>query len=203
MQAYQDAMAIVRSLGIPDVFLTFTCNPSWLEIQSELPEGQIAADRPDLVARVFQMKVKKLLRGVCKGGWLAQVIGNIWTREYQKRGLPHIHLLLIFPRVQKVTNVDDIDRLVSAELLAIENVELYEIMTKCFLHGPCGPGYPNARCMVDGMCKNVIRVNIPRQQRKVKTAMLFIGDAMMGEHSKKIRVDLYLTIDGWYRTTPI
>ncbi len=32
MQAYQDAMAIVRSLGIPDVFLTFTCNPSWPEI---------------------------------------------------------------------------------------------------------------------------------------------------------------------------
>jgi hypothetical protein len=77
MQAYQDAMAIVRSLGIPDVFLTFTCNPSWPEIQSELLDGQTAADRPDLVARVFQMKVKKLLRGVCKAGWLAQVIGNI------------------------------------------------------------------------------------------------------------------------------
>ncbi len=75
------------------------------------------------------------------------------TREYQKRGLPHIHLLLIFPRAQKVTNVDDIDRLVSAELPTIENAELYETVTKCLLHGPCGPGYPNARCMVDGMCK--------------------------------------------------
>jgi hypothetical protein len=51
--------------------------------------------------------------------------------------------------------------------------------------------------------KNVIHVNISMQQRKVKTTMLFTGDAMMGEHSKKIRVDLYLTIDGWYRTTPI
>jgi hypothetical protein len=50
--------------------------------------------------------------------------------------------------------------------------------------------------------KNVIRVNIPRQQRKVKMVMLFTGDVMMGEHSKKIQVDLYLTIDGWYRTTP-
>jgi len=51
--------------------------------------------------------------------------------------------------------------------------------------------------------KNIICANIPRQQRKVKTTMLFIDDAMMGEHSKKIRVDLYLTINGWYRTTPI
>ncbi len=29
MQAYQDAMAIVQSKGILDVFLTFTCNPNW------------------------------------------------------------------------------------------------------------------------------------------------------------------------------
>jgi hypothetical protein len=29
MQAYQDAMAIVHSKGIPDVFLTFTYNPNW------------------------------------------------------------------------------------------------------------------------------------------------------------------------------
>jgi hypothetical protein len=29
MQAYQDAMAIVRSKGIPDVFLTFICNLNW------------------------------------------------------------------------------------------------------------------------------------------------------------------------------
>jgi hypothetical protein len=48
-------------------------------------------DCPDLVAWVFQMKVKKFLQGVCKVGWLAQVIGNIWTREYKKCSLPHIH----------------------------------------------------------------------------------------------------------------
>jgi hypothetical protein len=29
MQAYQDVMAIVRSKGILDVFLTFTSNPNW------------------------------------------------------------------------------------------------------------------------------------------------------------------------------
>jgi len=60
---------------------------------------------------------------------------------------------LIFPWAQKVTNVDDINQLVSPELPVIENAELYEIVTNCLLHGPCGPGYPNARCMVDGMCK--------------------------------------------------
>jgi hypothetical protein len=90
-------MAIVRSKGIPDVFLTFTCNPNWQEIIAELEPNQTASDRPDVVARVFQMKVKALLKGVAKIGWFAKVITNIWTREYLKRGLPHIHLLLIFP----------------------------------------------------------------------------------------------------------
>jgi hypothetical protein len=53
MQAYQDVMAIVRSKGIPDVFLTFTCNPNWQEIVAELEPNQIASNRPDLVACVF------------------------------------------------------------------------------------------------------------------------------------------------------
>ncbi len=61
MQAYQDAMAIVRSKGILDVFFTFTCNPNWQEIIAELEPNQTTSDRPYLVARVFQMKVKALL----------------------------------------------------------------------------------------------------------------------------------------------
>jgi len=97
MQAYQNAMAIMRSKGIPNVFLTFTYNPNWQEIIAELEPNQTTSDHPDLVARVFQMKVKALLKGMAKIGWFAKVIVNIWTREYQKQGLLHIHLLLIFP----------------------------------------------------------------------------------------------------------
>jgi hypothetical protein len=84
MQAYQDVMAIVRNKGIPDVYFTFTCNSNWQEIIVELKPNQIAFDRPDLVACVFQMKVKALLKGVAKIEWFAKVIGNIWTREYKK-----------------------------------------------------------------------------------------------------------------------
>jgi hypothetical protein len=58
---YQDAMAIVRSLGTPDLFITFTCNPKWPEITSALKPGQQAADRPDLTNRVFKMKVASTL----------------------------------------------------------------------------------------------------------------------------------------------
>jgi hypothetical protein len=77
MQAYQDAMAIVRNKGIPDVFLTFICNLNWQKIIAELEPNQTSSDHPNLVARVFQMKVKALLKGVAKIGWFAKVIGNI------------------------------------------------------------------------------------------------------------------------------
>ncbi|KAI9922432.1 hypothetical protein PsorP6_001395 [Peronosclerospora sorghi] len=54
-------------------------------------------------------------------------------------------------QMKKVNTVDDIDWLVSAELPSPENVELYETVTKCLLHGPCGPDYPTAKCMVNGV----------------------------------------------------
>ena len=50
-------MAIVRKYGKPDFFVTFTCNPTWPEIVENLMPGQTAQDRPDLVARVFNLKV--------------------------------------------------------------------------------------------------------------------------------------------------
>lgn len=55
-QRYQDAMAMVRKEGKPDIFLTFTCNPNWPEIKNELKNGEKPCDRPDIVSRVFQCK---------------------------------------------------------------------------------------------------------------------------------------------------
>ncbi len=85
MQMYQDAMTIVRSEGILDVFLTFTCNLNWQKIIVELKPNQTASDHPDLVACGFQMKVKALLKGVAKIGWFTKVIGNIWTRNTKNK----------------------------------------------------------------------------------------------------------------------
>ena len=50
IQNYQDAMAICRWAGNPDLFITFSANPKWLEIQSFLDEicSQNPQDRPDI-----------------------------------------------------------------------------------------------------------------------------------------------------------
>ena len=63
---YQDAMSIVRKFGKPDLFITFTCNPQWEEITSALLLDQKASDRPDLIVRVFRLKLKELLSDLIK-----------------------------------------------------------------------------------------------------------------------------------------
>jgi len=76
-QLYQDSMAIVRHFGKPSLFITFTANPKWVEIEKELLPNQSAAHRPDLVARVFNLNVRDLLDQIRHkevfGPWLGWV----------------------------------------------------------------------------------------------------------------------------------
>ncbi|CAA0834185.1 Unknown protein, partial [Striga hermonthica] len=63
IQNYQDAMAICRWAGYPDLFITFTCNPKWPEIVRHLePKNLRPEDRPDIVCRVFRAKLKEMIR---------------------------------------------------------------------------------------------------------------------------------------------
>ena len=65
-QLYHDAIALSSKFGRPDLFATFTCNPKWREITENLLPGEQASDRPDLVARVFNMKLKALMHDILK-----------------------------------------------------------------------------------------------------------------------------------------
>lgn len=58
----QDAMTYVGNFGRPDLFITFTCNPEWPEIKAGLFPGQRSYDRHDIIARVFNLKVKSLMK---------------------------------------------------------------------------------------------------------------------------------------------
>ena len=96
-QLYQDAMAIVHWFGKPGLFITFTCNPRWKEIIDNLLEQQSPEHRPDIVSRVFKLKLQALLHDIYYGP--AQVLGKlialIYVIEWQKRGPPHAHILAI------------------------------------------------------------------------------------------------------------
>ena len=68
MQNYQDAMALCRVFGNPDLFITFTSNPKWPEIGDMLSHipGQKAHDRPEVGTRVFKIKLTELLDDLTK-----------------------------------------------------------------------------------------------------------------------------------------
>ena len=43
-----------------------TCNPQWREVRENVLQNQNAADRPDIVGRVYVLKVDKLLDIIIK-----------------------------------------------------------------------------------------------------------------------------------------
>jgi Helitron helicase-like domain at N-terminus len=94
---------------------------------------------------------------------LPQVLGEteayVYTVEFQKRGLPHAHILVFLTNRDQPHTYAEYDKFVSARLpCSIAQPELYELVVKHMLHGPCGPGVPNPPpCTphVGGKCKYV------------------------------------------------
>ena len=100
---------------VADLFITFTCNPKWRETVENLKTGESAIDRPDLVCRVFKIKLKCLLDDVFKHGVLVKVLSHLQNVEFQKRGLQHVHILLHFVNDDKLKTAEDTDSLILAE----------------------------------------------------------------------------------------
>lgn len=149
----RDAMAMFAKLGPPDLFITFTCNANWPEIKDNLKQGQQACDRPDLVSRVFNLKLDHFMKDVIKHNFFGEVICYAYTIEFQKRGLPHAHMLFTLREQDKFKTAEMIDKYVSAQIPDKEtHPELYDIVTKCMIHGPCGNLNPNSVCMENGKC---------------------------------------------------
>ena len=94
-----------------------TCNPEWPEIQKELLPGQKWPDRPDLVARVFKIKLDALVKEINSGQIFGKILGEVGVIEFQKRGLPHAHILYILDKESDPFDTPErIDSCVSAEI---------------------------------------------------------------------------------------
>lgn len=170
---FQDAMAIVRKFGRPDLFITFTCNPNWAEIKAELRPGQSPNDRPDIIDRVFHLKLSALLKEIDHGEIFGTVKSYIHVIEFQKRyvvvshsmcdceltvgsyvtcsGLPHAHILVILDHADKLNDAELIDATVTAQLPdPVTQPRLYKIVSESMIHGPCGAVNTRAPCMDAG-----------------------------------------------------
>jgi hypothetical protein len=68
-----------------------TTNPNWIEITSRLQPGQTAANIPSIVCRVFHQKVIVLCNFFRR--YFGNILYEIRVIEFQKRGLPHMHMV--------------------------------------------------------------------------------------------------------------
>lgn len=73
----QDACAYIRKFGRPALFITLTCNPRWPEITTALPPHYQPHERHDIVARVFNGKLKCMMDLITKKK-------NFWSSKYTK-----------------------------------------------------------------------------------------------------------------------
>ncbi|XP_024874095.1 uncharacterized protein LOC112456045, partial [Temnothorax curvispinosus] len=146
----QDAMTYVRAYGRPDLFITITCNRTWDEIKELLLPGQSSADRHDIIARVFKQKLKSMMDFIVKHHVFGETRCWMYSIEWQKRGLPHAHILIWL--LDKIIP-DKIDEVILAEIPDVQNDPgLFEVVTKNNIHGPCGAINNNSPCMKDRKC---------------------------------------------------
>lgn len=92
-QNFQDSLAVCKEYGHPDLFITFTCNPKWEEIQDTVMSqgSQDGSVRPDIIARVFKIKLDMLLADLTKKDVLGRVRAGI---SFQQSNSLKIFILL-------------------------------------------------------------------------------------------------------------
>ena len=150
-QRYLNAMEIVAMYGAPSLFVTITCNQKWAEIADlmchEKYSGWTASDRPDLVARIFNCKLNRILKDIHTNQVFGEVIASCYSIEWQKRGNPHAHCVFWLSQEDKLDTVPKVDSAISAVIPPPEQSELRELVLKHMIHGPCGTRNSRSPCM--------------------------------------------------------
>jgi len=66
------------------------------------------------------------------------VIAAMYTIEFQKRGLPHAHILIWLDSKCKLTKAEHIDKVISVEIPdKLKDFELFEVIKESMVLGPC------------------------------------------------------------------
>jgi hypothetical protein len=87
-----------------------------------------------MLVHVFEEKKKVLLKEI-KEGLFERTTAMVHTIEFQKRGLPYVHLLIFLDPADKIRDAADVDAIVSAQIPNPETQPvLYDIVIKNMVH---------------------------------------------------------------------
>ncbi len=140
---FHNCSALFTVTRRPTWFITFTGNPRWRDITDNLLPGQSPYSNAPLICRVFKHKVDLVIDAI-KNGALGQLVSFAYTIEFQKRGMPHMHLLVATNIT--ITKPEDLDNWLSAEIPQMPvssdpDFEIkkcyYQVVSKHLIHGPC------------------------------------------------------------------
>ncbi|XP_012846914.1 PREDICTED: uncharacterized protein LOC105966884, partial [Erythranthe guttata] len=131
---FVDALQICNWIGSPTLFIAITCNPQWPEIQRVLKDTNLRPeDRPDILCRVFKMKLNGMMTEIKKGCIFRRITAYVCLIEFQKR--------------------EEIDRIICAENPdEVNDRKMYQLVEKYMIHGPCGQANLKSPCMKDRVC---------------------------------------------------
>lgn len=77
----------------------------------------------------------------------------MYVVEFQKRGLPHVHMLIWLDSDSKNKLKANVDKFVSAEIPDPDIDPIGYAAVKAFMiHGPCGSDFPKSPCMRNNKC---------------------------------------------------
>lgn len=93
-------------------------------------------------------------------------IAAVYTIEFQKRGLPHAHILIFLVKEDKYPSAEYIDNIISAEI-PDSNIDetYYKMVSNFMMHGPCRFDRMSSLCMANGKCTK----HFPKKYAEITT----------------------------------
>ena len=159
----RDLFAMIRQLGIPTYFLTFSAaDRRWKEIDNanlemqgkqQMGEEEHAnmsweehceniMSNPVAAARMFQQRIKSLINDVImsKANPIGEVEDYYYRTEFQQRGWPHIHMVAWVKNAPKLNEnseeevIEFVDKYITCEIPPESDKELHDIVTSVQMH---------------------------------------------------------------------
>ncbi|XP_074377523.1 uncharacterized protein LOC141719037 [Apium graveolens] len=129
---------------------TFQIRESDGKKMMEYVPGCIAPNCPDIISRVFRLKLDQLMVDIKDKKHFGVCIGVMYVVEFRKRGLPHVHMLIWLDADSKKNLKQNVDNFVFAEIPdPIFDPVGYAAVNEFMIHGPCGLQNVKSPCMKD------------------------------------------------------